>query len=79
MPIFLSANLFEKIWWRLTGSNRRPSACKADALPTELNLQDEFLYIKIAIKINISKNDGSFEPFFIIIMAPAVGLEPTTP
>ena len=28
-----------KKWWRLTGSNRWPSACKADALPTELNLQ----------------------------------------
>ena len=27
------------IWWRLTGSNRRPSACKADALPAELSLQ----------------------------------------
>ena len=27
-------------WWRLTGSNRWPSACKADALPTELNLQN---------------------------------------
>ena len=26
-------------WWRMTGSNRRPSACKADALPAELNLQ----------------------------------------
>ena len=25
-------------WWRLTGSNRWPSACKADALPTELSL-----------------------------------------
>lgn len=24
------------IWWRRSGSNRRPSACKADALPTEL-------------------------------------------
>jgi hypothetical protein len=24
--------------WRLTGSNRRPSACKADALPAELSL-----------------------------------------
>ena len=23
-------------WWRRSGSNRRPSACKADALPTEL-------------------------------------------
>ena len=26
-----------KIWWALTGSNRRHSACKADALPTELS------------------------------------------
>ncbi len=24
------------IWWVMTGSNRRPSACKADALPAEL-------------------------------------------
>src|ERR671934_211690 len=29
--------LYLKIWWRLTGSNRRPSACKADALPAELS------------------------------------------
>src|SRR5690606_21543609 len=27
------------IWWRLTGSNRRPPACKAGALPAELNPQ----------------------------------------
>ncbi len=26
-------------WWSLPGSNRRPSACKADALPTELRPQ----------------------------------------
>jgi hypothetical protein len=25
-----------KVWWSLTGSNRRPHACKARALPTEL-------------------------------------------
>jgi hypothetical protein len=25
-----------EIWWRQTGSNRRPPACKAGALPTEL-------------------------------------------
>src|SRR5574344_356068 len=24
------------IWWRMTGSNRRPPACKAGALPAEL-------------------------------------------
>ena len=26
------------IWWRMTGSNRRPPACKAGALPAELIL-----------------------------------------
>ena len=28
---------FDIFWWRLTGSNRRPPACKAGALPAELN------------------------------------------
>ena len=27
----------EKLWWRWAESNRWPSACKADALPTELH------------------------------------------
>jgi hypothetical protein len=27
---------FEEEWWSQTGSNRRPQACKASALPTEL-------------------------------------------
>ena len=31
-----SANLQAPIWWSQTGSNRRPPACKAGALPTEL-------------------------------------------
>lgn len=31
-PLFPS----RKEWWRRTGSNRRPQACKASALPTEL-------------------------------------------
>jgi hypothetical protein len=26
----------EHLWWRMTGSNRRPPACKAGALPAEL-------------------------------------------
>ncbi len=33
----LMTKLYPKIWWALTGSNRRHSACKADALPTELS------------------------------------------
>ena len=32
-----TGTVFKK-WWRMTGSNRRPSACKADALPAELIL-----------------------------------------
>ena len=28
--------LFKRRWWSQTGSNRRPHACKARALPTEL-------------------------------------------
>ena len=32
----------DDIWWRMTGSNRRPSACKADALPAELILRFEY-------------------------------------
>jgi hypothetical protein len=30
------ASVSQEIWWVMTGSNRRPSACKADALPAEL-------------------------------------------
>ena len=32
-------------WWVMTGSNRRPSACKADALPTELITQRTKCYL----------------------------------
>ena len=33
---FVALNKSFKVWWLMTGSNRRPSACKADALPAEL-------------------------------------------
>ena len=33
----LVADAFYSEWWRMTGSNRRPPACKAGALPAELN------------------------------------------
>ena len=32
----LRLTLIPNNWWVMTGSNRRPSACKADALPAEL-------------------------------------------
>jgi hypothetical protein len=39
---FTPLSLHKNLWWRMTGSNRRPSACKADALPAELILQYVF-------------------------------------
>ena len=32
----ISTDLRLNFWWRMTGSNRRPPACKAGALPAEL-------------------------------------------
>ncbi len=32
----IDPRLDTKTWWSQTGSNRRPPACKAGALPTEL-------------------------------------------
>ena len=37
----------EKLWWALTGSNRRHSACKADALPTELSALNVFIVCEV--------------------------------
>ena len=33
---FLLQMNLETVWWSQTGSNRRPHACKARALPAEL-------------------------------------------
>ena len=40
-PPRLASSLSSRLlkWWRLTGSNRWPLACKASALPAELNLR----------------------------------------
>jgi hypothetical protein len=35
-PVFITVLARGNGWWRQTGSNRRPEACKATALPTEL-------------------------------------------
>ncbi len=32
----MSTTIGREVWWSQTGSNRRPPACKAGALPTEL-------------------------------------------
>ena len=64
-------------WWRLTGSNRRPPACKAGALPAELN---PHLYSMVglvglepttpALSTRCS-NQLSYRPFWISISATA--------
>jgi hypothetical protein len=33
-------NYHSESWWVLTGSNRRPSPCKGDALPAELSTRN---------------------------------------
>ena len=37
-----------RTWWRMTGSNRRPPACKAGALPAEL-IPQSFLYFFLSL------------------------------
>ena len=44
-------------WWVMTGSNRRPSACKADALPTELITQHK----RAIYFLNEAKFKGGFK------------------
>ena len=43
----LNYRCITKIWWALTGSNRRHSACKADALPTELSALNVFIVCEV--------------------------------
>ncbi len=40
------------IWWRMTGSNRRPPACKAGALPAELILHSDFDKLRISSSLS---------------------------
>src|SRR5574343_667268 len=41
----VSLHLFLR-WWRMTGSNRRPPACKAGALPAELIPHTDFSAVR---------------------------------
>ena len=45
--ILLFRSQYQKLWWALTGSNRRHSACKADALPTELSALNVFIVCEV--------------------------------
>ncbi len=48
-------------WWVVTGSNRRPSACKADALPAELTTHiigwREFYIIKTICQTKTTRKE----------------------
>ena len=59
----------------MTGSNRRPSACKADALPAELILQYNDSY---GTRTRVTAVKGRCLNRLTKAMAPQVGLEPTT-
>ena len=43
LKTFSAATAFLRSWWSQAGSNRRPPACKAGALPAELWPPDHFL------------------------------------
>ena len=61
----------------MTGSNRRPSACKADALPAELILQYVMTPTGLEPVLPPWKG-GVLTAWPRGHMAPQVGLEPTT-
>ena len=67
------------LWWRMTGSNRRPPACKAGALPAELILRSGDPY-GIRTRVTAVKgrclNHLTNGPNIINPMAESKGFEP---
>ena len=45
-------NSCRRWWWRMTGSNRRPPACKAGALPAEL-IPPGFLFLRVGCLVGL--------------------------
>jgi hypothetical protein len=66
-----------KRWWRMTGSNRRPPACKAGALPAELILHNGDPY-GIRTRVTAVKGRCLNRLTNGPKLAPQVGFEPTT-
>ena len=71
--------LFIEDWWRQTGSNRRPPACKAGALPAELCPQRNHSDQGIRLTPFGGGMLVSAKAPTIIDMVGLVGFEPTTP
>ena len=82
-----------KKWFVVRGSNPRPPACKAGALPAELTTQKTRQFISVTLPIELiakffglqcwnRTNDTQFVYFAVTVfmkMVPKVGLEPTLP
>ena len=73
-----------KEWWSRTGSNRRPPACKAGALPAELIPHRGLCSLKMirlrrAFLANAVPNESRFLLSFDNVLVGLVGFEPTTP
>ncbi len=65
----LRLTFIPKNWWVMTGSNRRPSACKADALPAELITPRQEKRI-IGITVYVSMR-------FQVLLGSLTGIAPT--
>ena len=63
-------------WWRLAGSNRWPPACKAGALPAELNPRGLKLYV-IVNSEEVTYSFFSIPSYFKEVVGQN-GLEPST-
>src|SRR4030095_11876069 len=76
----LSSSYLER-WWSQSGSNRRPQACKASALPTELwphelrRLAARFMRVARSAQIAMLKRAPRA---LRVAMVGRVGVEPTT-
>ena len=62
-PILVLAQILSR-WWRYAGSNRRPPACKAGALPAELYPHIFLLKVSSLVALRWSSNNShSSNPF----------------
>src|SRR3546814_17203880 len=50
--LFRSASQTEEGWWAVTGSNRRHSRCKRDALPAELRSEEHTSELQSLMRIS---------------------------
>src|SRR3954447_18825861 len=70
----VSSSLEADFWWSQPGSNRRPQACKASALPTELWPRTRRKFRKF----RLPKKRKTLRPRIEQTLVGRVGVEPTT-